>query len=104
MDETKTIIINANGESFKIEKDCRVIKADKIYELLDYNRGDTYSLKINNERKLDMPVFEFFTELFKELVDYLNTLSDNGDYTENEEEVLNNQENYTVPFDEDVPF
>jgi len=104
MDENRTIIIKENGKLISIEKDCRSIKADDIYKLLDYNRGDTYRLKCDNKKKLDMPVFEFFTELFKELVDYLNTLSNNGDYTEIEEEVLNNQDNWTVPFDEDVPF
>ncbi len=104
MDETRTIIINANGESLRIEKDCRSIKADEIYKLLDYNRGDTYILNSYNENNLDMPVFKFFKELFEELVDYLNTLSGNGDYAENEEEALNNQENHVVPFDESVPF
>ncbi len=104
MDESKNIFIKVNSESFTIEKNCRFIKADEIYKLLDYNRGDTYILKSYNEKALDMPVFEFFAELFKEIVDFLNTLSNNGDYTEYEEEVLNSQDNYTVPFDEEVPF
>lgn len=105
MDETKTIIIKANGESFTINKDSRAINADDIYKLLDYKRGDKYIVKSFNEKKLDVPVLDFFTKLFEEIVEYLNMLSDNGVYTESEkEEVLNNQNNYTVPFDEDVPF
>ena len=40
MDESKNIFIKVNSESFTIEKNCRFIKADEIYKLLDYNRGD----------------------------------------------------------------
>ncbi len=104
MDESKTITVKVNGETFTINKDSRAIKADEIYILLDYKRGDKYIVKSVNEKKLDVPALDFFTKLFEEIVEYLNMLSDNGVYTESEEEeVLNNQNDY-IPFDEDVPF
>lgn len=103
MDESKNITIKAGSECFEISKEHRALKADAIYKLLKYNRGDKYIVKSVNEKNLDRPVLDFFFVLFKEITDYLNGLSDNGDYTEVEGDEENNQSNY-VPFDEEVPF
>ena len=86
--------------------------ADEIYTLLGYERGDTYVVKSVNEQGLDIPVLQFFTELFRDITDRLNRLSetqndDEDESVEGEHEISEgNMYSYNLMNydDEDLPF
>lgn len=67
MEEAKESIIT-------ISKDNRTIKAEDIYSLLDFSRGDTFTVRSQNEVELDAPVLEFFEKLISDISKKLNKL------------------------------
>lgn len=72
MDENKDIIIKVNDiEKIKIEFNSRSIKADDIFNLLNYNKGDIYTYEILNENNYDASVIEFFKNLLYEITSKL---------------------------------
>lgn len=72
MDENKDIIIKINDiEKIKIKFNSRNIKADDIFNLLNYNKGDIYTYEILNENNYDAPVIEFFKNLLSEITSKL---------------------------------
>lgn len=92
MDENKDIIININDiEKIKIEFNSRSIKADDIFNLLNYNKGDTYTYEILNENNYDAPVIEFFKNLLYEITSKL----ENNDGTDQIEMPYNQDD---IPF------
>ena len=62
-----------------ISKDNRTIKAEEIYNLLDFSRGDTYTVHSQNESELDAPVLEFFETLISDISKKLNKIPDSVD-------------------------
>lgn len=68
-------IVLDNDHHIFIEKDNRSVKADDIYNLLSYEIGDTFIVESVNEQNLDEPVLKFFTELIRDITDYLNQFS-----------------------------
>ena len=77
MHKSKDIdIVLDNDHHISIKKDNRSIKADAVYSLLSYEIGDTFIVESVNEPNLDEPVLQFFTELIRDITDYLNQLSE----------------------------
>ena len=77
------------GNTITISKDNRSVKADDIYRLIDFSRGDKYSVESQNETNVDATVLKFFEELLSDIVKKLNRIadSDGDEYltgTENE--------------------
>lgn len=65
-----------NGNSITITKDNRSIKADDIYRLIDFSRGDKYTVESQNETNVDASVLKFFEELLSDIVKKLNRIAD----------------------------
>ena len=64
MEENKDIILRCNGtESIIIKSNVRKIEAEDIFKLLDYSKGDTYSISNINEKGYDSQVVDFFSDL-----------------------------------------
>ena len=75
MQTNKDITISCNGENdIIIPYYDRTIKADEIYELLNFSRGDTYVVVAENEQELDVPVLQFFEQLFLDIVKKINRI------------------------------
>lgn len=84
MNENRDIVISVNEEEKnKIPKENRKIKAEQIFQLLDYSYGDSYSIVIINEKQVDIPVIQFFYELLEEIIHKLpkeDSVTDNVTY------------------------
>lgn len=86
MEPSREISVMLNEHKvITIGKTNRSIKANDIYELLDYKRGDIYTVEGVNEDNLDVPVLQFFIDLFKDITERLNRLSKLQDNDENED-------------------
>ena len=64
------------GNTITISKDNRSVKADDIYRLIDFSRGDKYSVESQNETNVDATVLKFFEELLSDIVKKLNRIED----------------------------
>ena len=83
MQSSKNILISIDGGgSITIPKENRSIRAEDIYQLINFSRGDKYTVESSNEGNLDTPVLKFFEELLIEIVKKLNRIpdSDEDDY------------------------
>lgn len=83
MQPSKDIIVSiGDGKPLVIPKDNRNIKADEVYRLINFSRGDRYEVKSLNEENLDAPVLKFFEELITDIVRKLNriAISDEDEY------------------------
>ena len=68
MKDNKNIGISVNNnEQIIIKKEARNIKAAEIFNLLDYSKGDIFSVSIENKKNYDGPVITFFQELIEEI-------------------------------------
>lgn len=93
MNENKGVEIFVNEVSkYIIEEGNREISAKEIYDLLDYEYGDTFSVESENEKAIDEPVLAFFKELFDDICKRINEIAVNekDDVLEMKE---NNKEN-----------
>ena len=88
---SKDIEIKVNGDiEHTIKKEKRIIRADDIYNIINYSNGDTYVIEETNRNGVDVPVLKFFVELFEEII---NALPDSDTLVED------------ISFDEDdLPF
>ena len=74
---SKDIIVSIeDGNMITISKDNRSIKADDIYRLIDFSRGDKYTVESLNETNVDATVLKFFEELLSDIVKKLNRIAD----------------------------
>ena len=81
MQDNKDILVVRDEELIiTILKNNRIINAKNIFELFDYNLGDTYDILTENEKKLDVPVINFFRDLLIEIATQIS------DYKEDEDE------------------
>lgn len=105
MQQSKEIDVTVDDhDGMTIGTDNRSVKAEDIYKLLGYARGDTYSVESVNEGNVDVPVLRFFTELFSDITGRLNRLSENqddADYYEEEPEATNT---FNYDGSEEFPF
>lgn len=72
--EQDEIVISIDKKSFAINMDIRIINAKDIYDLLDYNLGDTYSyeeIDVDGKNKL---ILDKLQELFKSITDEISEL------------------------------
>jgi hypothetical protein len=98
MDANKTVSIIVNEEKkYIIPENNRNISADKIYEIINFSIGDSYTVIGENPKKIDEPVLNFFLELFKEIINKINSLDDT-----NENNV--SDDNTESDFRDDIPF
>lgn len=92
MKDNKDIVISVNNqERLSIKKNSRKIKAEDIFDLLDYSIGDSFNINIVNTNNLDAPVVDFFGELLKDITDKLMA-EENEDVDMAEENELYEQE------------
>jgi len=87
MQDNKDISVKVNNkEKFIISHDNRSINANDIFELLEYSSGDSYLVNIVNEKKRDVVVIQFFSELLKDIISKLSEpeVSIDNDITEEE--------------------
>lgn len=72
MKDNRDIVISVDDiEKITIIKDARKIKAEEIFQLLDYSDDDGFFVETVNEKNLDAPVLEFFKELLDDIVNKL---------------------------------
>ena len=77
---SKDIIVSIeDGNTITISKDNRSIKADDIYWLINFSRGDKYTVESQNETNVDVAVLKFFEELFSDIVKKLNRIADSDE-------------------------
>lgn len=77
MEENKDIILRCNdNESIIIKSNERKIEAEDIFKLLDYSKGDTYSISIINEKGHDSQVVDFFYDLLLAITTKLSSKLD----------------------------
>lgn len=73
MEENKDIILRCNdNESIIIKSNERKIEAKDIFKLLDYSKGDTYTITKINEKNCDTQVVEFFYDLLIDITTKLH--------------------------------
>ena len=66
---SKDIEVKVNEDKkHTIKKERRIIRADDIYNIINYSNGDTYAIEETNSHGIDAPVLKFFVELFQEIV------------------------------------
>ena len=87
-----------------IRKGNRAISADAIYNLLGYENGDTFVVESVNDKNLNAPVLQFFTELIRDITNRLNRLSENRSNDEDESDSVNTSDNSIFVDGEDSPF
>ena len=74
---SRDIIVSIGDEKpLIIPKENRSIKADDVYRLLNFSRGDKYEVESINEENADAPVLKFFEELITDIVNKLNRITD----------------------------
>ncbi|SNV56219.1 hypothetical protein [Veillonella rodentium] len=90
MEENKDITLRCNSkESIIIKSNLRKLEAEDIFKLLDYSKGDTYTISKINEKEHDSQVMDFFCELLIEITTKLsNKLDEDLDSTANKTENL----------------
>ena len=103
MQSNKDIAVMMNENlCLTINKDNRTIKADDIYRLLAYTKGDSFSVVSENESNLDTPVVQFFQELLEEITNRINRLNEGTDAPLEESQSITNdsheEENEVLPF------
>ena len=77
---SKDIIVSIeDGNTITISKDNRSVKADDIYRLIDFSRGDKYTVNSQNETNVDTAVLKFFEELLSDIVKKLNQIEDSDE-------------------------
>ena len=92
MKDNKDIVISVNNqEKLSIKNNSRKIKAEDIFDLLDYSIGDSFNINIVNINNLDAPVVDFFGELLKDITNKLME-GENEDVDMEEENELDEQE------------
>jgi hypothetical protein len=75
MREDKSLRISVNDdEKHVIDFENRSIGTDKIYKIIDFSITDHYTVTSENESNIDSQVLEFFTGLFMDIVEKVNTL------------------------------
>ena len=75
MCENKSIEIRVNEvKEHTILSDARSISAKEIYQVLDYNLGDKYTISSKNSNNLDGQVLAFFEEMLKKIIDGVNSI------------------------------
>lgn len=79
MNKDKSINILVNGEEkYTIGMQSRSINAEKLYEIIGFAPGNQYAVSFENEGDVDNQVLEFFTGIFSDIVDKVNTIEPNG--------------------------
>lgn len=80
MQSSQNIIISVEGSNpILILKENRSIKAEDIYQLINFSRGDKYTVESENEDNIDAPVLKFFEELIADIVKKLNRITDSDE-------------------------
>ena len=80
MQPSKDIVVSIDGgNSFTISKNNRSIKADDVYRLINFSRGDKYEVESLNEKNADAQVLKFFEELIIDIVKKLNRIADSDE-------------------------
>lgn len=72
--EQDEIVVSINENSLPINMNTRIINAKEIYDLLDYNLGDTYSyeeIDVDGKNKL---ILDKLQELFKNITNEISEL------------------------------
>ena len=74
MGQDKSLKIYVNDKEKQIiEAQSRSISAEKIYEIVDFTTGNHYTVVSENEGNVDVQVLKFFSDLFTEIADKINS-------------------------------
>lgn len=73
-DKSIRILVN-DEEKHIIDEHSRSIAADRIYEIIDFNIGDHYSVVSENEGNIDNQVISFFSKLLTDIATKINKIS-----------------------------
>jgi len=77
MQTDRIIKITINSEEvLSILATDRKISAEQIYNILQFTGVETYHIEKENVDNIDVPVLDFFTELFEEIIKKINDLHD----------------------------
>ena len=80
MYKNKSLKISVNDEhKHTIEVQPRTISADVIFKIIDFKVEDHYSVISVNESGTDGEVLKFFVDLFKQISEKVNLISNNID-------------------------
>ena len=76
MKVNKDLVILINDEEkHKIISTDRSITADKIYEILNYSKGDRFVVTSECENNTDSQVLEFFKDILISIINKINELT-----------------------------
>lgn len=81
-DKSIKIFIN-DEEKHTIDLQNRSISATKVYEIISFIAGDHYNVLSENPTGTDNQVLEFFTGLFKDIVEKVNQINVDSKGSEN---------------------
>jgi len=73
--DEKFYIILVNDQQYKISKNECVLNAKKIYNLLDYKKGDTYTYKEIISKDKDKLVLEQLKLLFESITEQITKIT-----------------------------
>lgn len=80
MQPSKDILLSVEGgNTIAISKNDRKLKANDVYRLLNFSRGNKYTVESENEENVDAPVLKFFEELITDIVKKLNRITDSDE-------------------------
>lgn len=75
MQSDKSIDIQINGQSkHTISAEKRELNAEILFNILEFNIGDTYTLEKENPDNIDEKVLEFFYDLINEISTKINNI------------------------------
>lgn len=75
MENDKSIRIFVNDEEkHQIEENNRSIKANAIFEIMDFKLGDHYTVESINKSGVDSQVLEFFEKLISDIATKVNAI------------------------------
>lgn len=72
-DKSISVILNEE-EKFKITQENRQLNTMKIYELLDFHKGDHFNVLKENQSLQDENVLDFFFNMISEIAEQLNKI------------------------------
>lgn len=89
MNKDKSIKIAVNNEDkHVINAQDRSIDAENIYKIINFSVDDSYVIQSENIENIDDKVLSFFVDLFKEIVEKLNKLTEQN---VEEETIIDNE-------------
>ena len=78
MNKDKTVSVS-NQAKMKLKIDDKKITAKMIYDSLDFQKGDTYTVESENKEGKDSAVLEAIVNLYNEIIESINDIEQEDD-------------------------